>query len=294
MRPKNCWGRGLRAILCRKCSRGSGSSSCGATAAGAQCGPPRSVPPGTVPGAEPRLRTPRSPTRGAHLRLLTVRPVGPVAEVVGGSHLLSQRPRRGQEEHGESQQEPHRHLDVLRGQRLEPWQARTAPHTPAQPSQDTRLGTGPRTYNPTRTEVHRHPRPDCCRPLWVDTHPTPITVAHRQTDRHTQPAVPLTHAHTGEDKRTLTRLCSSRIHTFPNIHTQRDNSPSYTYPGTPASTYKLIQRATHLKRCLHPRRDAHTHRHMCPEVHTHPFAHPDRHMRRATKIYCHERTHEHI
>lgn len=46
------------------------------------------------------------------LRLVTVGPVGPVAEVVRGSHLLAQRLRRGQEEHGESQREPHRRLDV--------------------------------------------------------------------------------------------------------------------------------------------------------------------------------------
>lgn len=49
------------------------------------------------------------------LRLLAVSPVCPVAEVVGGSHLIGQRPRRGQEEHGESQRESHRRLDVLGG-----------------------------------------------------------------------------------------------------------------------------------------------------------------------------------
>lgn len=71
------------------------------------------------------------------LRLVTVGPVGPVAEVVRGSHLLAQRLRRGQEEHGESQREPHRRLDVLWGQKLEPWQPggraqpRTHSHTAA-------------------------------------------------------------------------------------------------------------------------------------------------------------------
>lgn len=94
----------------------------------------------------------------------------------------------------------------------------------------------------------------------LDRHTPHTRYSGTQTDRHTEPAVPLTHAHTGEDKHTLTRLCTSRIHTFPNIHTQRDTSPSYTYRGAHASTYKFIERATHLKRCSHPRRDVHTHK----------------------------------
>lgn len=72
MRPKNCWGRGLRAILCRKCSRGSGSSSCGGTAAGAQRGPPPAPrrpppaprPPGAAPGTHrPAPAAPRAEQR---------------------------------------------------------------------------------------------------------------------------------------------------------------------------------------------------------------------------------------
>lgn len=49
------------------------------------------------------------------LLLLAVGPVCPVAEVIGSSHLVGQCLCRGQQQHGESQREPHGRLDVLWG-----------------------------------------------------------------------------------------------------------------------------------------------------------------------------------
>lgn len=46
------------------------------------------------------------------LLLLAVGPVCPVAEVIGSSHLVGQCLCRGQQQHGESQREPHGRLDV--------------------------------------------------------------------------------------------------------------------------------------------------------------------------------------
>lgn len=169
MRPKNCWGRGLRAILCRKCSRGSGSSSCGTTAPALSADPHPAAglraPGGSAlhcpPGPTPAGPAGWAAAAGAHLPLVAVGPVGPVAEVVGGAHLLGQRLRRGQEQHGESQREPHRRLDVLRGR-----------------------GWSTGTPSPGGASGRGHPRPGVCAHTALHTHTPVHTRVH--TPSHTQ------------------------------------------------------------------------------------------------------------
>lgn len=176
------WGRRTaEAGVSGPSSAGSAPGAAAAPPAGRQwaafsANPPTQSCPGQCPAQSPWLRTPRSRTprsAGAHLRLVTVGPVGPVAEIVAGSHFLAQRLRRGQEEHGESQREPHRRLDVLRGRGWSPVtrrRTRTALHTLTHSRSGAQLGTSslPHTYSP---KLHRHPRPACCRPLWIHKHP---------------------------------------------------------------------------------------------------------------------------
>lgn len=132
--------------------------------AGAQPGHPpwRGAAPGTTPSPPPPpppLPQPRgsaggAAAAGAHLHLVAVGPVGPVAEVVGGAHLLGQRLGRSQEEHGESQRESHRRLDVLR---------RAEGEIPAPARPEPRRGERPRT--PATGGGHTH------RALHTHTHP---------------------------------------------------------------------------------------------------------------------------
>lgn len=334
MRPKNCWGRGLRAILCRKCSRGSGSSSCGGTAAGAQRGPPPAPRPTAAGGSArhppPRSRSPAggAAAAGAHLHLVAVGPVGPVAEVVGGAHLLGQRPRRGQEEHGESQRESHRRLDVLlrggagRGDGATGGEAaapapgapagRAAAGTRARGRPGTRRHAAPRTRSRAHAGAHLGARSPAHTDIDAAGYPPPPPTApytsggtHAQgTPTRTQGGVrtsaqpdtriqrhPSTHIHAELHLNTPSPVgIHPGIHAFPHIHTQAGTPPSHTYPAAYTSSYKLTQTATHLRR-THLCRATALRGHTCLKEHTHPFAHPDTHVGIGTKTHLHTQRH---
>lgn len=80
------------------------------------------------------------------------------------------------------------------------------------------------------------------------------------------------------------------IHAFPHIHTQAGTPPSHTYPAAYTSSYKLTQTATHLRR-THLCRATALRGHTCLKEHTHPFAHPDTHVRIGTKTHLHTQRH---